>query len=59
MLVTNSKGLHFSFPQVHKDAQFGISFQRTLRIPDDGALPSNCVLPNNSTGCPTILGGRA
>jgi len=28
--------LRFSFPEVHKDAAFGLSFQRTLRIPDDG-----------------------
>ncbi len=28
--------LAFRFPQVHKDAEFSLDFQRTLRIPDDG-----------------------
>ena len=28
--------LHFSFPEVHPSASLAISFQRTLRIPDDG-----------------------
>lgn len=27
--------LEFSFPEVHRDARFGLDFQRTLRIPDD------------------------
>jgi len=34
--------LNFSFPEVHPQAAIGITFQRTLRIPDDGkkyALP--------------------
>jgi hypothetical protein len=34
--LTNDSTLSFSFPEVHKDAVLGITFQRTLRIPDDG-----------------------
>ena len=29
--------LLFSFPNVHAEAKISISFQRTLRIPDDGS----------------------
>lgn len=36
MLELDNDTLHFSFPEVHKDAKLSISFQRTLRIPDDG-----------------------
>lgn len=35
MLTANHDTLHFSFPEVHPDAQVTIEFQRTLRIPDD------------------------
>ena len=28
--------LVFSFPEIHADAMLRISFQRTLRVPDDG-----------------------
>ncbi len=35
MIELNGKGLVFSFPEVHCDARCRISFQRTLRIPDD------------------------
>lgn len=36
MLELRHHTLNFSFPDVHADAKFGIQFQRTLRIPDDG-----------------------
>jgi len=36
MIELHSDTLKFSFPEVHPDAKFEISFQRTLRIPDDG-----------------------
>lgn len=35
MLELNRDKLVFSFPEVHKDAFCRVSFQRTLRIPDD------------------------
>lgn len=35
MLELKSDTLVFSFPEVHKDAVCRVSFQRTLRIPDD------------------------
>lgn len=35
MLELNRDTLKFSFPSVHKEANLIISFQRTLRIPDD------------------------
>lgn len=35
MIELTSDRLHFSFPEVHPDAQLDIGFQRTLRIPDD------------------------
>lgn len=35
MLELNRDKLVFSFPEVHKDAVCRVSFQRTLRIPDD------------------------
>jgi hypothetical protein len=42
MVERKRDGLMFTFPEVHRDAQLHIGFQRTLRIPDDGrdyALP--------------------
>jgi len=36
MIELNHNSLLFSFPDVHPYAKFSISFQRTLRIPDDG-----------------------
>lgn len=44
MLELQHDTLNFSFPEVHPDAKCSISFQRTLRIPDDGKsypLPPN------------------
>ena len=35
MIELRSNRLTFRFPEVHKDARCSISFQRTLRIPDD------------------------
>ncbi len=35
MIELKNSTLVFSFPEVHKEAQLGIDFQRTLRIPDD------------------------
>lgn len=35
MIELRKHRLIFSFPEVHEDAQCGIEFQRTLRIPDD------------------------
>ena len=35
MIELHNDRLVFSFPDVHRDAQFSLSFQRTLRIPDD------------------------
>ena len=35
MIELNNDNLIFSFPEVHKDAECSIDFQRTLRIPDD------------------------
>ncbi len=35
MIELLNDDLVFKFPQVHEDAQLSISFQRTLRIPDD------------------------
>lgn len=34
-LELNRHTLNFSFPDVHEDAKVGITFQRTLRIPDN------------------------
>lgn len=40
MIELQPHGLAFSFPEVHPQAKLGISFQRTLRIPDgDGEYP--------------------
>lgn len=42
MIELKRSHLHFSFPEVHEDAALAVSFQRTLRIPDDDevyALP--------------------
>jgi hypothetical protein len=36
MIELRNDALVFSFPDVHERASFGIDFQRTLRIPDDG-----------------------
>jgi hypothetical protein len=36
MIELRQDALVFSFPEVHEHASFGIDFQRTLRIPDDG-----------------------
>jgi len=36
MIELQRDGLVFSFPEVHREAKMRISFQRTLRIPDDG-----------------------
>ena len=35
MIELKRDHLIFRFPEVHKDAECRISFQRTLRIPDD------------------------
>jgi hypothetical protein len=35
MIEIQNENLFFSFPEVHADARLSISFQRTLRIPDD------------------------
>ena len=35
MIELRNNELHFSFPEVHRDAHAAISFMRTLRIPDD------------------------
>jgi hypothetical protein len=37
MIQLKREALVFSFPEVHDDAEVRISFQRTLRIPDDGS----------------------
>lgn len=36
MIELKNDRLVFSFPEVHKNAQLTIEFERTLRIPDDG-----------------------
>lgn len=36
MLELKNDTLQFTFPEVHPNAKFGMEFQRTLRIPDDG-----------------------
>jgi hypothetical protein len=36
MIELSDDTLRFSFPEVHEGAKLRISFQRTLRIPDDG-----------------------
>jgi hypothetical protein len=38
MVELMNDGLVFSFPEVHPDARLRISFQRTLRIPDDDVV---------------------
>jgi hypothetical protein len=35
MIELQQETLNFRFPEVHKDANCGVAFQRTLRIPDD------------------------
>lgn len=35
MITLESDRLHFRFPEVHERAECSVSFQRTLRIPDD------------------------
>ena len=37
MITLEADRLHFRFPEVHENARCSVSFQRTLRIPDDGA----------------------
>jgi hypothetical protein len=36
MIELRDDELVFSFPEVHAEARFSVSFQRTLRVPDDG-----------------------
>ena len=36
MIELRDDALEFSAPEVHPDARFTVSFQRTLRVPDDG-----------------------
>lgn len=36
MIVLRSDKLHFSFPEIHPQANLDVTLQRTLRIPDDG-----------------------
>ena len=35
MIELENHALRFSFPEIHRDAHCGVSFVRTLRIPDD------------------------
>lgn len=35
MIELKRDELIFTFPEIHKDAQLQITFQRTLRVPDD------------------------
>ena len=37
MITLENDRLHFRFPEVHESAHGSVSFQRTLRIPDDDA----------------------
>lgn len=37
MIELRNNGLVFAFPEVHTEARMTVHFQRTLRIPDDGA----------------------
>ena len=37
MIELRNNGLVFAFPEVHPEARMTVHFQRTLRIPDDGA----------------------
>jgi len=37
MIALYNDRLEFSFPEVHEEADCSITFQRTLRIPDDGS----------------------
>ena len=34
--VCNKESLIFTFPEIGKNVQFNVSFQRTIRVPDDG-----------------------
>ena len=36
MITLDGDRLTFRFPEVHPEAELSLSFQRTLRIPDDG-----------------------
>ena len=36
MITLEHDHLTFRFPEVHREAECNIQFQRTLRIPDDG-----------------------
>lgn len=49
MIELQNDNLHFMFPEVHPDAQLNISFQRTLRVPDDD---KEYPLPENETLTP-------
>ena len=49
MITLENDRLHFRFPEVHESAHGSVSFQRTLRIPDDGAPHS---LPPGLGGFP-------
>ena len=48
MITLEGDELIFRFPEVHDDARCEVSFQRTLRIPDDGKdypLPPGLAAP--------------
>ena len=49
MITLENDRLHFRFPEVHESAHCSVSFQRTLRIPDDDAPHS---LPPGLGGFP-------
>ncbi|WP_419936998.1 hypothetical protein [Candidatus Palauibacter sp.] len=49
MITLENDRLHFRFPEVHESAHCSVSFQRTLRIPDDGTPHS---LPPGLGGFP-------
>ncbi len=45
MLTLHHDQLRFAFPAVHPQAGCTIAFQRTLRVPDDGAAPRTGQVP--------------
>ena len=51
MIELKKDALEFSFPDVHPSTKVSVSFQRTLRIPDDGA---NYPLPPNLGNFPLL-----
>ncbi len=67
MIELNGKDMVFSFPEIHRDARCRVSFQRTLRIPDDnreyplppglGAFPLEHV-DDHATRLPTAWVGH-